>query len=303
MNKFFKILLLLIASYFVSNCSKSDPYPTEPIRDYTVQYNTDITDIETFLKTHKIQIDGSNNVTYVDVTTGSTDAIWADSRLTYRIFNHNSIDYKIYYLKFADGIGASPCNVDKVLVAYKGCLLDKTVFDYNDTPQNFFSLENVILGWSEILPQFKTGTYSSNSNGSLSFSNYGEGLIFIPSGLGYYSVSQTNIPAYSPLIFNIKLYEITRQDHDGDGIPDYQEDINRDGYIYNLDSGVYNVDDTDGDGHADYLDLDDDDDHVLTKVEIKNPLTSLPYDYALIPGCDGLSTDPNRIRVHLIKCP
>jgi hypothetical protein len=34
---------------------------------------------------------------------------------------------------------------------------------------------------------------------------------FIPSGLGYFSQGQNSIPAYAPLIFSIKLYEINRE--------------------------------------------------------------------------------------------
>jgi hypothetical protein len=61
---------------------------------------------------------------------------------------------------------------------------------------------------------------------------------FIPSGLGYFSQGQNSIPAYAPLIFSIKLYEINRLDSDGDGILNFQEDLNNDGYIYNYSNKV-----------------------------------------------------------------
>jgi hypothetical protein len=47
-----------------------------------------------------------------------------------------------------------------------------------------------------------------------------------------------SIPAYAPLIFSIKLYEINRLDSDGDGILNFQEDLNNDGYIYNYSNKV-----------------------------------------------------------------
>jgi hypothetical protein len=59
---------------------------------------------------------------------------------------------------------------------------------------------------------------------------------FIPSGL----VIFLKVKEYSsvcPLIFSIKLYEINR-DSDGDGILNFQEDLNNDGYIYNYSSKV-----------------------------------------------------------------
>jgi hypothetical protein len=41
---------------------------------------------------------------------------------------------------------------------------------------------------------------------------------FIPSGLGYFSQGQNSIPAYAPLIFSIKLYEINIDSDVCDGI-------------------------------------------------------------------------------------
>ena len=132
----------------------------------------------------------------------------------------------------------------------------------------FFSLytsEAVPQGWSEIFPQFKTGTYSSNADGSVSYNDFGAGVMFIPSGLAYYNTGSGPIPAYAPLIFSFKLYEMQRLDQDLDGIPSYLED-DGDGYIYdyrntiNYASVATNLDDTDGDGVPDFLDIDDDGD-------------------------------------------
>ena len=79
------------------------------------------------------------------------------------------------------------------------------------------------------------------------FSNYGQGAIFMPSGLVYFGNPSGGIPAYSPIIFKIGLYLVKKTDHDGDGILTADE-FDSDG------DGV--VDDTDGDGLADYLDSD-----------------------------------------------
>src|SRR5690606_17626824 len=72
--------------------------------------------------------------------------------------------------------------------------------------------------------------------------------------------------------FSFKLYDINRLDHDNDGIPSYLEDSG-DRYIrLNPDgTAVDPADDTDGDGIPNYLDVDDDNDGVITRVELKRP--------------------------------
>lgn len=124
---------------------------------------------------------------------------------------------------------------------------------------------------SETFPQFKTGSYSTRADGTISYNDFGAGIMFIPSGLGYYAAGSANIPSYSPLVFSFKLFELQRLDQDGDGIPSYLEDLNGDGYSRVLATGVLNPDDTDGDGIPNFLDVDDDGDGYGTKNEIKRP--------------------------------
>jgi hypothetical protein len=75
----------------------------------------------------------------------------------------------------------------------------------------------------ETFPQFKTGSYSTRADGTISYNDFGAGIMFIPSGLGYYAAGSASIPSYSPLVF--KLFELQRLDQDGDGIPSYLEDL------------------------------------------------------------------------------
>jgi hypothetical protein len=168
-------------------------------------------------------------------------------------------------------------------------------------PQQFFSLLGTITGWGETFPEFKTGTYSSNADGTISYKDYGAGVMFIPSGLGYYNAGSASIPAYAPLVFSFKLYEINRLDSDGDGILNFQEDINGDDYMRILATGVVNPDDTDGDGIPNFLDVDDDGDGKSTKLEITDANGAL-IPFEAIPSCDGNTTDPTRIKRHLVKC-
>jgi len=317
MNKFFKIVLLLILGISVVSCTKENRN-TEPLRDYAAQYALDLANIETFMQTHYMTVVNSPgntedmDVTYTLITDPLTQtSIW--NQTTYPIqtrlatVTQDGVDniYKLYYLKLREGTGAtskSPCNADRVLTSYRGEYIfastekvagvDVTTikgfeFEQLINPQTYFNLTNVIRGWSEIFPQFKTGTYSGNPDGTLSYDNFGAGVMFIPSGLAYYSTATGGIPAYSPLVFTFKLYEIQRVDQDGDGIFSFQEDLNNDGYVLRLPIGAVNPDDTDGDEIPDFLDVDDDNDFFTTKSEIKNPITGVAYPFTDIPTCGG----------------
>jgi hypothetical protein len=163
------------------------------------------------------------------------------------------------------------------------------------------------VGWSEIFPQFRKGTYTGNADGTVSYSDFGAGVMFIPSGLAYYASGSASIPAYSPLVFSFKLYEIQRLDHDADGIPSYLEDINRDGYVYDFRNTTSypvtpttNADDTDADGIPDYLDVDDDGDNYTTKLEIKDA-NGVMIPFAAIPDCSGNTTNTTRVKKYLDK--
>ena len=317
------------------SCSKNDAAEIEPPRDYAVQYATDNTDIEEYLKTNYITVTDhpgfadDQDVTITKIPTGGTQkSIW--DQTTYELKSRNvslhSITYKLYYLVLREGIGQSPCNVDGVLTAYKGDYLSRvakdnvstltaTAFEEVKFPTAMIDLNNVIRGWKEIYPQFKSGTYTSNSDGTISYKDFGSGVMFVPSGLAYYDTGKGSISAYAPLVFSFKLYEIQRLDHElviggasiipaPDGVKSFQEDLDGDGYVWTkgeLPTDAINPDDSDGDGIPNFLDVDDDGDGYSTKTEIKNPATGLSYPFASIPSCDGNTTDAARIKKHLDK--
>ena len=125
-------------------------------------------------------------------------------------------------------------------------MLNGNVFDQSFGPV-WFDLTQVVRGFREGIPFLKSGTFEVSEENVVTFSNYGQGVIFFPSGLGYFSNNSGPIPAYSPLIFKINLYSVNQTDHDGDGILSADEfDLDGDGI----------GDDTDGDGIPDYLDND-----------------------------------------------
>ena len=181
----------------------------------------------------------------------------------------NFVQHKLYYLEVKKGSGARPSSVDSAFVSYKGLLLNGDVFDARDYPI-WFDLLNVVRGFRESLSELSEGDFTINEDGTFEFDNYGKGLIFMPSALGYYSSGNSSIPAYSPLIFSVNLHRVNQSDHDRDGILSINEDIDGDGNPLN--------DDTDGDGLPNMNDFDDDGDGVPTFNEFDRDKDGLPDD-------------------------
>lgn len=332
MKSLIKIVLVLVLFIGVYSCQPDDSTSLQPLRPYDEVYEEDIQKIEDFLGTHYLTVDGDFNTTFTKIPDGGTQIPISDmTELQFEEVNLHDITYKVYYLKLREGTGENPTRVDSTLVGYKGNTFYKTtvdgvdnytqtVFEENSNPI-WFNLDGVVRGWAEIIPQFKIGTYSSNSDGTISFQDFGVGVMFIPSGLAYFASGSASIPSYSPLIFNFKLYNLKRMDHDRDGILSMYE------YGDPLDVDRFKKDpiDTDEDGRPDYLDVDDDGDGYLTKSEIKKPLpllpgqgTSLYYPFDPIaddpsttlvdetepkgiPSASGDGTTTTRIRRHLDK--
>jgi hypothetical protein len=363
MNKFKFYFIVITASVLFFSCTKDNTSANiEPPRDYTEQYPKDIAIIEDYLKSNYFTV--INHPGFVDdqdVMIKKIDAgqpsiySYLDSptypKLLVRPVKLHNLEYKLYYLVLRPGVGISPCNVDGVLASYRGTFLERstatttvpsevtaTFFEELKYPQTTLNLYGVIKGWSEIFPQFKTGTFVINDNGTVTHNDFGAGVMFIPSGLAYYNVGSGEIPSYSPLVFSFKLYSIERLDQDNDGVFSYQEDLNNDGYVYDFrNTNAYPTsplqvildenDFPDRDGIPNFLDVDDDGDNYTTKLEITKPAGTnsglslyFPYDPIVddpftsaietetkgIPSYDKESktfdyTTPGRLRIHLDK--
>ena len=350
MNKFLKIFFLVAISIFAFSCNDDEQSPTivsEVLRDFQIQENADNLKIVNFLKNNYVEVInnlGSENdqdvtvkqILYTD--TGKT-SIYDMPNLKFIDVLANDITYKVYYLELRKGSGAQPCNVDNVFMGFSGQVINElaTVGDVFDSSTNtetkyaLFGQGSVIKGWSAILPQFRTGTITKAPDGSSVYNDFGAGIMFIPSGLAYYNFSpSSNIPTYSPLMFKFKMFKLERTDQDNDGIFSYLEDYKTkdgspgtDGYFYNSlnsSTGTFTSnDDTDSDGIPDFIDIDDDNDFLTTKLEtsvsgtlsgpffpfnnvIDDPATTFDETQSGIPDCSGNGTNPARLRRHLIKC-
>ena len=102
-------------------------------------------------------------------------------------------DSGLYYVVNEAGAGAQPTASSNVTVAYKGYFTNGNVFDESKAEGISFGLNQVIKGWTEGIPFFKEG---------------GNGVLLIPSHLGYGSNDNGPIPGGSVLIFNVKLIKV-----------------------------------------------------------------------------------------------
>lgn len=185
--------------------------------------------------------------------------------------------HTMYYLIARQGADVSPTVADSSYVTYRGSLLDGKDFDGSFTQPVWFDLARIqgplqgARGFTEGMPYFNAASaINVNPDGTVSSVDGGIGMMIMPSGLGFFNSSPTAaIPAYSPLIFTVELFSVNESDHDQDGIPSIQEDLNGDGYLYNDNTDEQQERDTPGAPlRVNFLDPDDDGDFTPTREEI-----------------------------------
>jgi FKBP-type peptidyl-prolyl cis-trans isomerase FkpA len=319
-----RLLLLLPFIFVIVGCPSDDASSTEEvIRNPLEVYNEDIAEIEEFMNTHSITVDGDYNTTFTKIT-GSTPGvpISAHPNLTFKTVTTLGVAHKLYFIKLREGSGNSdtdpnndqPTKLDSIYTSYKGIKTNLETFDNASNPVWFDFDDVYVQAWHNVFPEFKRGNFTfSNATGITTFSDFGAGVMFVPSGLAYFNKSQGVISSYTPLIFSFKLMNVRYNDSDGDKI------LSKDEY-----SGTGIVTgsaiDSDGDGKPNYADFDDDNDGVLTKNEIKytyvdglvtkstwypfngiaidDPMTAIDETKG-IPSCSGDFITPTRVRKHL----
>lgn len=287
---FIKLSLYLLGfTLAIVSCKKDDEPSIAPIeiRDRAEQQIADMISLDAYLDTHyynKEELDAlGTNVSLSDIdiiTLAEGESIPVGYTLLRTAVGNPkettfaNVGYEYYVLKLNQGGGSeSPKFCDKIRFNYEGFTLDNIVFDFSINPLDSDLIGNnttsfgLITGWSKVIPDFNTAeSFSENGDGTVSYLNKGVGIMFLPSGLAYFSSGSTGIPSYSPIIFKFELLQTSENDHDGDGVPSYLEDLNGNGrFDMNFtDLTDPNDDDTDGDGIPDYLDFDDDGDGIST---------------------------------------
>ena len=283
----FKLYIFLIAILLLGfSCGDDDDDGViqVPEADRTEQQVIDNDSLVTFLQSHYVDASLLTNNSTIHLNEIEINQLPEDGELPNP--NQNSllidmvetltttyfdVEYEYYILKINHGGSEnSPNFSDKVRVSYEGTLMDYTVFDSSSTPVDF-DLTSTIAGWGRVLPEYNNAEdFVINSDGTVTYNNPGIGIMFLPSGLGYYSAAAGSVPVYSNLIFKFKVFQSEVNDHDFDNVPSHLEDLNGD---YDLTN-----DDTDDDTFADFVDSDDDNDGTLTIDEDLEPDSDLTVD-------------------------
>ncbi|HLT33681.1 MAG TPA: hypothetical protein VKZ98_07830 [Aquaticitalea sp.] len=279
----FSLLLLF------SSCKKDDDGggPAVVERDRTEQQLIDNDSLVGYLETHYYnsslfetpgnygisdivieELDQDEDGNYLPLEDPENTTLLIDAVGSPRTTTYQDVEYTYYVLSLNEGGGVMPNFCDSVRLNYSGMLQDHEVFDSTVTPATF-DLMQLIEGWRLVIPEFKTavGNPSIGDDGIITYENYGLGVMFLPSGLGYYGSTSGVISAYSNLIFKFELFQTELNDHDEDLVPTYLEDIDGEDELYN--------DDTDGDDIPDFVDIDDDGDGVATINEVRT------YSYSI----------------------
>lgn len=293
MNRIFKALCLVSIIAFSASCKKDDDVSIAPPRDYGVQYATEKAQIEDYMKTHYIHsVDDNYNVVIKKIEGTGHVSLWDDPRKKIKETLNNNVLYEINYILLNQGTGAQSSLYDEVDVAYSGWSLIEDndadnftdPFDTDPFGGSYYPVINYIAAWGEILPLFNAGVYNDGGNPQdpASFTDFGAGIMFVPSGLAYFNAAAGSLPSYTPSAFSFKLFRTKVLDTDNDGLPNQYETVPG----TNLNSY-----DTDGDGVPNYQDIDDDNDGYPTRDEISNPDGSI-MSYDQIPNCAPIGNAP-----------
>lgn len=318
MKRFFTSAIICAGSLLLWNCNPDDDKTPKIVdRDRQEVFNENIKEIETFLKTNSVEVleDGVN---FETVASEANNSIWKQTNYPLQSIpvknlpyftgtnglqkQNDAVEYKIYYLILNEGGGETPMIHDNTFTSYVGYNLDKSIFDkyqfgFWSAYPAYANYTETIAGYRQILEKIKTATsIIDNGDGTYTYENPGRVLVFIPSGLAYFSSppAGSTFGQYDPLIFDISLITKKDADHDNDGILDKYEDVNGNGDLWD--------DDTDGDGKPNFLDLDDDGDGYTTReeityIEVENgEEVKKLYDFEDIPTCPGGS-----VKKHLDK--
>ncbi len=279
------LILLATFSILISCKNDDDGSTTVEVEDRTEQQVIDNDAILLYLTTHYYNssfFESSTNPKYTDIIITEllqddegvyeelpdpdNNTLLIDAVDTYET-EYVDATYKYYILNLNQGGGVAPKFTDRIRVRYEGSSVneDGEIFESIITPEELllygdgFTSLGSIRAWQLVMPKFNSAVGFSYDNGNISYDNFGLGIMFVPSGLAYFSGTSTGY-SYDNLMFKFELLQYEVMDHDNDGIPSYLEDLDDNTDAFD--------DDTDEDGFPNYIDFDDDGDDVSTFNEL-----------------------------------
>ena len=281
----FLVAIIAILLVTVLSCQKDEEETFEiELRDRTEEAATSQQEIETYLSTHFYNYEEFQNPTpdfdmkiiFDTIAGANTDKIPLMDQVSSKTVKdalEEDLSYKLYYLTAIQGGGESPNFPDLASITYRGTYLNNDTNDSNGNPINSsdifdsafsplrLDLNTIVVGLRDVLVEFQAAADNiANPDGTTTYTNFGVGAAFIPTGLGYFFSTDNGIPIYSQLIFTFQMMESQVGDQDSDKIPSIYEDINSNGTVFD--------DDTNNDGEPNFADADDDGDGRLTINEV-----------------------------------
>ena len=290
--------LILLAFVVLFSCNNDDDNGVivVPPRERDEEAVAAQIEIEEFLETHFYNyeefenppVDFDKKIVFDTIANENASKTPLIDQVDYKMvtdIRDENVTYKLYYLSTVQGGGDDINFVDIATMTYEGRFMsDLSLFDSSVVPIRF-DLTQIVDGLQSALVEFKGAVdFVENTDGTITFEDFGVGAVFIPSGLGYFNTPPSSIPYYTQLIFTFQTFLVEKGDQDSDGVLSYIEDLDGDGFEGN--------DDTDSDGIPNFADSDDDGDGRLTKNE-----TEL-VEYIIILGGDEPSLGENQVEMY-----
>ena len=180
-----KLLFLIPLFLILTQCKKDDDDPEYVIREYSEQVNVDHQLLEDYLRTHTFNYEDFVNQINIDVKIDTLSDFNSSRQSLYELANVKTINvtdsngenvsHNLYYIIAREGINEKPSVADSVYIAYDGLLTDGYVFDNRKFPI-WLDLANSLEGFREGVSELKTGNFTENSNGTISYTSFGVGI-------------------------------------------------------------------------------------------------------------------------------
>lgn len=278
-----KNYLGLIAVLLVCTaCPNDDDGPEAiPLRDRGEQAAEDDELIREYLQTHFYNYEEFANppadfnykIVFDTIANDNADKTPLIDQVTTKTFNRVETDQTIYILTAREGVGEFvPTFADSTFLSFSGQKIYGDVFDSTASPI-WLDLVSTIEGFAKGVAGSKPGSgFMVNPDGTTTFEqDYGIGAVFMPSGVAYYAAPPANssIGLYANLVFTYDTLLADQADHDNDFIPSILEDVNNNGFLFDQEE-----DNTDGDAVPNFRDPNDENDGVLTSLEVLTEVDS-----------------------------